>query len=613
MIFGFVLRRTVLMFLLLAATVFGAGRVWSQTNSVESQCEQRLQWWQAARFGIFIHWGISSVAAGEWDGREIPGASEWIMNKARIPVKEYACLAARFDPVKFNADQWVRLIKESGAEYLVITAKHHDGFAMFDSKASPYNIVDATPFHRDPMKALVAACRKQGIKLGFYYSHVIDWHEPDAVGNDWDFPATNRDFTKSFEGKVLPQVRELLTHYGPVGVMWFDVWFDSAMTPAQARQLENLVHQLQPDCIVNGRVGYGLGDYDEADDNQISVGDVRRAWETPVTMNDSWGFKKSDTHWKSASVLIQQLARIVSHGGNYLLNIGPTGEGEIPPASVERLQAIGRWMDQNVDSIRGCGASPFANSFSWGVATSKPGKLYLHIFNWPNGRLELYGIRGKVTRAYLLSDTNRAALKVSQSARPAIEFYDTSIQLPPTAPDARDSVVALEFAGDADVIPAAMQAADGVVSLNAHLAKIHHAAVDSSLRINGRDFTEHWINTNDWLSWQFQVFRPGVYDVEMLTTEEWSHPWKGGHQVRVMVDKNKVRGKLERDGEWGEPNNPYMTNVVSHLGQVTINRTGDCELTLRADRINTDKEAGLTVVTVKLVPAGPGDFLRHLK
>jgi alpha-L-fucosidase len=331
---------------------------WSQPHTPEAERELRLRWWREARFGMFIHWGLYSVLAGEWNGKQVPGIGECIMANARIPREEYAALATRFNPVKFSADEWVRVAKDAGMKYIVITSKHHDGFAMFGSKVSPFNIVDATPFRRDPLRELAVACRKAGIKLSFYYSHVLDWHEPDAAGIDTylrtegkDVPEeTGNDFGKYYSGKAEQQIRELLTNYGPVGLIWFDWWREKPLTREQAREMAGLVRRLQPDCLVNGRVGYGLGDYASSGDNELSFSSARRDWEAPATVNDTWGYKSADNNWKPATTLVRNLARVVSQNGNYLLNTGPTAEGVIPAPIVERLREVGKWMQANEES-----------------------------------------------------------------------------------------------------------------------------------------------------------------------------------------------------------------------------------------------------------------------
>ncbi len=327
---------------------------WAQQSSTSAATQKALQEWREARFGMFIHWGLYAVPAGEWKGQQVPGIGEWIMNRARIPVSDYEGLAPQFNPTRFNADEWVLLAKNAGVKYIVLTSKHHDGFAMFKSDASRYNIVDATPFHRDPLKELAAACQKAGIKFGVYYSQTQDWHEPNGVGNDWDFkPPSNEAFSAYLETKVKPQLRELLTNYGPISLVWFDT--PKMLSSERSADLAAFVHKLQPDCLVSGRIGNGVGDYDSSGDNQVTVGLVKKDWEAPVTLNDAWGFKKNDSNWKPVPVLVRQLVRTVAGGGNYLLNVGPDASGIIPAPSVERLSQMGNWLRVNGDSIYGAG------------------------------------------------------------------------------------------------------------------------------------------------------------------------------------------------------------------------------------------------------------------
>src|SRR5712691_3892120 len=436
----------------------------------------RLDWWRQARFGMFIHWGLYAIPAGEWKGKPIAGIGEWIMNRAKIPVTEYEQLAKQFNPTKFNADQWVSIAKNAGMKYIVITSKHHDGFAMYGSKVSKYNIVDATPFHRDPLKELSVACRKAGIKLCFYYSQTQDWHEPDGNGNTWDWPdESKKNFTRYLEDKVKPQVRELLTNYGPIGLIWFDT--PRVITKEQSLELAALVHKLQPDCIVSGRIGHDAGDYDSAGDNQISVGLVKRDWESPVTMNDTWGFKKDDHNWKPTAVLIRQLCQIASRGGNYLLNVGPTAEGLIPQPSVERMAQIGQWLRVNSEAINGATPSPFPYELPWGLITTKPGKVYLHVFDWPKNELVLYGLKSPVREAYLLS--NKSKLKITQTADEKLDHHALTIQLPALAPDKNDSVIVLDVTSEPLADTALIQQPDNSVTLPAFLEEAHKAGADN--------------------------------------------------------------------------------------------------------------------------------------
>jgi len=402
---------------------------------VDEARERRIKWFREAKFGMFIHWGLYAIPAGIWKGKEIPGIGEWIMFRARIPVKEYAQLAKQFNPTKFNADEWVQLAKEAGQRYLVITSKHHDGFAMYDSKVTDYDIVDATPFGRDPMKELSEACRKHGIRFCFYYSHVQDWHHPDAVGNDWDYDPSQKNFARYWEEKAKPQIREILTQYGPLGLIWFDT--PRNISYEHALEAVQLVRSLQPDCLVNGRVGHNLGDYREMGDNRIPEDVVEEDWEVPATINNTWGYKVTDNNWKPVERLIFNLVDIVSKGGNYLLNVGPTAEGVIPEPSVERLLAMGRWLKVNGEAIYGAGRSPFrpVNKYPW-RCTTKPGKLFITLFQWTD-TLELPSISQRVTRAYLLADGT--SLKFSQTPDKVV------VKLPSSAPDPIASIAVLEI------------------------------------------------------------------------------------------------------------------------------------------------------------------------
>ena len=403
----------------------------------DARQDTRLQWWRDAKFGMFIHWGLYAIPAGKWKGQPVEGIGEWIMLRARIPVAEYEQLAGQFNPTEFDADAWVSLAKRAGQKYLTITAKHHDGFCMYDSALTDYDIVDATPFGRDPMKELARACQEQGIKLCFYYSQTQDWHHPDGDGNDWDYDEEQKDFDGYVENYVKPQVRELLTNYGPIGLIWFDT--PKRITNEQSRSLVDLVHQLQPDCLVNGRIGNGLGDYAEAGDNRIPAELVDADWETPATINDTWAFKTDDHNWKLPEKLIQKLVDIVSKGGTYLLNVGPTAEGVIPQPSVERLEAMGRWLDVNGESIYGTRPGPL-QGLGWARTTAAPGTVYVHVFDWPEGgTIEVPPLGARVTRAALL--TERATeLPITEKSGGFV------VQGPAEAPDAADSVIALEVA-----------------------------------------------------------------------------------------------------------------------------------------------------------------------
>jgi alpha-L-fucosidase len=392
--------------------------------------EARLAWFKEAKFGLFIHWGIYAIPAGEWKGRRIPGIGEWIMNRAKIPVREYEQLAKQFNPVKFNADEWVQLVKDAGMKYIVITSKHHDGFALYDSKVTKYDVVDATPFKRDILKELVAACRKQNMPLGFYYSQSQDWHDPNGAGNNWDFgPEDKKDYDKYLREKAEPQVKELLTEYGPVALVWFDT--PRMMEGDRAKRFTRIVRELSPKTLIDGRLGEP-GDYVTTGDNVIPANVQNTAWEVPATINHTWGYKTYDHDWKSPGTIIFKLVDIVSKGGNYLLNVGPMANGVIPEPSQYVLRSAGAWLKVNGEAVYGAGPTPWGDELGepsgkaakdvrgqplmlarteWRV-TTKPGKLYFTFFVEPRAPFELPAMKNAVKKAYRLADGAPVEFKV---------------------------------------------------------------------------------------------------------------------------------------------------------------------------------------------------------
>ncbi len=403
---------------------------------IEAQNDPRLDWWREAKFGMFIHWGLYAIPAGTWKGERVPGIGEWIMYRARIPVGDYEKLSEQFNPIDFDAAEWVSLAKQAGQKYMVITSKHHDGFCLFDSEVTDYDIVAATPFGRDPLKELAAECEKQGIKFGFYYSQTQDWHHPDGDGNDWDYNPEEKNFQGYLDEYVKPQVRELLTNYGPIAIIWFDT--PKGITRTQSQSLLDLVHELQPDCLVCGRVGNQMGDYASAGDNKIPDEAVDMDWETPATINDTWGFKTYDDNWKPTEELIRKLVDIVSKGGNYLLNVGPTAEGLIPQPSVERLRGVGRWLEDNGEAVYGTQPGPI-QGLEWCRSTQGADRIYLHVFDWPeNGELALPAPEQEIDGAHLLQDPS-----ISLSIDRQNDLL--MVKGPPTAPDPVDTVIVMTF------------------------------------------------------------------------------------------------------------------------------------------------------------------------
>ena len=350
--------------MLATAIVLAQPTLVASENSAAEK-ERRLAWFREAKYGLFIHWGLYSIPAGYWKGERSPGIGEWVMNRMRIPVKEYEQLAAQFNPVKFDADAWAQLAADAGMKYVVITSKHHDGFALFKSAVSPYNVVDATPFKRDVIKELSAACAKRGLRFGVYYSQSQDWHEPNGAGNNWDFPPNDKkDFDQYLRSKAEPQVRELLTNYGPMCLIWFDTpqLMSAEHEKERGQRFVDIIRRTQPDTLIDGRLGIS-GDYRSTGDNVIPPEASDDAWEVPATINHTWGYRTDDHDWKSPGEIVFKLVDIVSKGGNYLLNVGPTSEGVIPQPSQDNLRAVGEWLKANGEAIYGTARSPFGEEF----------------------------------------------------------------------------------------------------------------------------------------------------------------------------------------------------------------------------------------------------------
>ena len=319
--------------------------------------DPKMDWWKEARFGMFIHWGLYSIPAGVYNGKKISGLGEWIMNKGKIPVSEYMKYAAQFNPTKYNAEEWVKMSKDAGFKYLVVTSKHHDGFAMYKS-AHPFNIVDATPFKRDWVQEIADACKKYDMKFGIYYSQAQDWTEPGgaAEGGHWD-SAQNGNMKDYIDNKSIPQIKEVLEKYHPT-LLWFDT--PTGMKPEFSRKITDVLKQY-PNLIYNNRLeGYRGGDWITPEQYIPTMGYPGKNWESCMTMNDTWGFKTYDSAWKSNKELIRNLVEVASKGGNYLLNVGPTSDGAIPPQSINSLKAIGTWLKTNGQSIYGTTGTPFS-------------------------------------------------------------------------------------------------------------------------------------------------------------------------------------------------------------------------------------------------------------
>ena len=519
-----------------AATAFMAAPAWGQTDptvEVENAQTADTQWYRDAGFGLFIHWGLYTQAGGEWQGKRYFGIVEHLMRQAKADPSEYIrTLGSQFNPVDFNAAEWVAVAKQAGARYIIITTKHHDGFAMFGSAVSRDDIIDATPFHRDVIKELARECARAGIRLGFYYSHVQDWSDPDGWNDFTKRPGHVADFNRYMERKALPQVRELMRNYGKVGVVWYDTPKD--ITRSQAQRFRDAVKLENPATLVSSRIGQNLGDIRNYGDSEMpDFGDSAMPWEAIYTHNDSWGFSKFDHNFKTSAELIRTLATAASRGGNMVLNVGPDPRGNFPHETKDALVAIGAWLRANGESIYGTQASVIRQP--WGVGTARPGTLYLHVFHRPAGRkLLVPGLAASdIRRVTSLESGAQIAWRVAGD--------DIVVELPQDLPPSPDLVLKVEHhaALPQKLAPAILSADyDG-------LTLIPGTATPSGdikpLRIAAKSYygvshpfmsVEGMRSQADLLAWEVQVPDAGefTFDLEYSATPE-----QAGQQGAVTI------------------------------------------------------------------------------
>jgi alpha-L-fucosidase len=490
-------------FSLLALAAFAQDVAIERPNASAETAEQRdarLRWFREARFGMFIHWGVYAVPAGEFKGQRIPHIGEWIMKNAKIPIAEYKAFAPQFTAAKYDPKAWAALAREAGMKYVVITSKHHDGFALYDSAVSDWNSAKASGARRDLLQPLAEATRAEGLKFGLYYSQAQDWVHPGGSINGlkerdpgWD-EAHRGSFDDYLRTIALPQVREILGRYQP-DILWWDtpVW----MNTERAKPLADAVASLAPKIITNNRLGGSYpGDTKTPEQHIPPRGFPGEMFEVCMTMNDTWGFKSYDTNWKSVRQILRNLSDIASKGGNFLLNVGPTAEGEIPAASIERLKAVGRWMSVNAEAIHGTDASPFPRRLPWGRTTRKTGTdggitLYLHVWDWPaDGKLLLPTLQNKPASAKLLAS---AAPVTAQTSPEGL-----IVQLPNAATDPEISVVALRFDGPLAITqePFSSPGADGAIRISPRDAD-PHGGLSGNLELVGHGNDAHLAGWRD--------------------------------------------------------------------------------------------------------------------
>lgn len=579
------------------------------TNSMKTQA-QRIEWWKQAKFGMFIHWGIYSLPGGEWKGKPVSGYAEHLMRKEKISRKEYLDLAHRFNPVLFNAEEWILHAKNAGMKYFVITAKHHDGFALYNSKVSDFDITDQTPFKRDPMAELAAAAKKHGIRFGFYYSHAFDWEHPDAPGNDWEYnnPGGDKNLfggrnwydlhpellpkaQKYVTEKAIPQIKELITKYHP-DIIWFD-------TPHKLPLSENIrilkaIRETDSIIVVNGRLARNsannFGDYLNTADRPAEFYPVVGNWEAIPTTNESYGYHKFDNSHKSVSHFIRLLANAASRGGNLLMNIGPKGDGAFDQKDLVILNGIGNWLKKNAESIYGAGAGklPLQN---WGVSTTKENKIYLHVFNWPaDGKLYVGGVGSSITKAYLLAEPAR---KFAVNVLPA---GDISLTLPVSAPDTVNTVIVLERRHP--------NVQDNSYFFIAPGRTTHRLLAFDAMQ-NGKGFgygdgktnryyVEGWKNTDQGLAWKIRAIAPGRFKVTIkyLAPQETSG---GTYTFQVNAQDQKLFS-VERKVSVAAEN----TVVTEDIANISFDRGGEYLVSILPSKI--EKTELMKLLEIQLIP-----------
>jgi alpha-L-fucosidase len=573
---------------------------------------ERLAWFQQARFGMFVHWGAYSHVGGIWEGKPVEGYSEHLMRKMKIPTAVYQQkLVAPFNPSEFNADEWIGLAKRAGMAYFIITSKHHDGFAMYDSDVSDYNVVKASAWKRDPMKELKEACAKHGVKFGFYYSQAWEWHHPDAPGNDWerDNPGGDRhlfgqkwwDTNPAFrararnyvDSKVIPQVKELIAKYDP-DIMWFDT--PGRLPPDENVRVLKAAREAKPSLVVNSRICQpvpgapvaNFGDYKSTTDKPAEFPPQAGAWEGIPTTNESYGWHQGDNSHKPAGHFVELLAKAAARGGNILLNIGPTGNGKIDPKDVAILEGVGTWMKANGESIRGTDRTPLPVQ-AWGESTRRGNQIYLHVLRWPRkGKIVVGGLKSPVKRAYLLADARRKPLSAKRSGP-----LDVVVQGPAKAPHPVDTVIVLETDGEVATDPARLLSSDvSLDTLRAFDGKLTGLSFGAG---KARDsYVLNWNQPSDSVRWPVRLKQAATFEVAIAYDAE---PASAGSTFAVKFGEKTLSGTVGKT-----PSAPVS------LGRVSL-PAGAFEIAVEATNIQGGELFKLRALTLTPV----GDAIAELR
>ncbi len=513
-------------------------KMWGEsTVKLRAENAERGQLFDEGNYAMFIHWGLYSQLANKVGGKTYYGIGEWIMNPrmAGIPIEEYKQLAGTFNPVKFDAKAIAQLAKDAGMKYIVITSKHHDGFAMYRSKACDFNIVDATPWAKDPMKELATACREAGLGFGFYYSHSQDWTFPGARnGPKVDENGKAATFDDYFTKKCLPQVEEITSQYGPIELVWFDT--PGGMPKEYVQKLVDVVRKNQPKALVSGRAGHGLGDYQTLGDMEVPHRNVEGMWESVDTTNDSWAYAWYDENWKTPKEILHRLIACVARGGTYMLNIGPRGDGSVPERAARSLRESGEWIRRYPQVVYGTDASPWEHALPWGDVTVRGNKLFLSVFKWPaSGKLYLPGLKTRIKSANLLNGKQSEPLSYEKSNGWTI------LEVPPRAPEKLVSVIEVELAGTPKVDPTFGIDPNSGTEILAEFAVVEGAKLSKKRWMEKFGEWKSVIHAHDWKSggkavWEVEVLEPGDYNVSLTYAGEgrlvWGVDVEGGEHIQ---------------------------------------------------------------------------------
>lgn len=561
----------------------------------EEEYNQRMKWWKDSKYGMFIHWGLYAILSGYYNGQRTPSIPEWIQNTLQIPLAAYKKLVPEFNPVKFNADDWAKLAKAAGMKYVVLTAKHHDGFALFDSKASTYNVMN-TPYKTDIVRALKDACHKQGLKFGLYYSHNIDWEHPqNAILNggkrSWmnltDFKPEQMNKELYLKEKAYPQLRELLTNYGKIDILWFDM--GTGLTNDEVRNFVKICKDLQPEILISSRIGAEVNekiahrdmlfDFYTPDDNFFTGDDLPMPWEMVGTTNGSWGYRKDDTHWRTPKMILSSLLACASRNGNYMLNMGPKPDGLMPQEASDSILQVGNWLKKNAEAVYHTTGSPFAWDQTWGYITQKPGRLYLNVTQWPeNNQLQINGLLTRPKKIYRIGDTKTIPFEY--------DGHFLTIKLAGVSKTELATSIVVAFETEKIAV-----------------SNLITQGVDKSIALHRID--SYYDAVKKLSTWVFKVHAAGKYKVSLTSNEKGGHAkpeWTGANQLGSLeVAGQTIPVKLSRDQEKINPTLFFYKEIQSNIGTIVLPRAGTYTMYLKDFEINARKwQPGLFLDKIEL-------------